>query len=209
MGSQAYSTCPYTLADNPGKMRSQTYLPIHSYRQPQKLAVSNLHSHTLLPTTSERCGLNQPAHMIQSYRQRWKVAVSNLTFHTLLPSNLERCCSTPISMLLPQTLLFHLPTKPERFHFTLVSNLPAHTLTNKPGKMPLNQHWFHTTHYYRCCSTYLAIHAECRLGCYILTESSNRPLTFNRFSSKPKRILQFYLHPQIGRCVSQLRHQMV
>ena len=40
----------------------------------------------------------------------------------------------------------------------------------------------------------------------ILAKSSKRPLTFYRFSSKPKIILQFYLHPQIDRCVSQLRH---
>ena len=43
----------------------------------------------------------------------------------------------------------------------------------------------------------------------ILAKSSNRPLTFYRFSSNPQTIVQFYLHPQIGRCASQLRHQKV
>ena len=43
----------------------------------------------------------------------------------------------------------------------------------------------------------------------ILAKSSYRPLTFCRFSSTPKSILQFYLHPHIGRCVSQLKHQKV
>ena len=43
----------------------------------------------------------------------------------------------------------------------------------------------------------------------ILAKSSNWPLTFYRFSSNPQIILQFYLHPQIGRYVSQPRHQRV
>ena len=47
------------------------------------------------------------------------------------------------------------------------------------------------------------------LGLYILDKSSNRPLIFCPFSSKPKSTLQLYLHPQIGRCVSQLRREMV
>ena len=57
----------------------------------------------------------------------------------------------------------------------------------------------------------LTIRIDCERinGRYILAKSSNRPLPFYRFYSKPKTILQFYLHPKIGRCVSQLRHQKV
>ena len=44
---------------------------------------------------------------------------------------------------------------------------------------------------------------------HILAESSNRPLTFYRFSWKPKAILHFYIYPQTDRCVSLLRHQTV
>ena len=47
------------------------------------------------------------------------------------------------------------------------------------------------------------------MATYILAKSSNRPLTFRRFSSKLKSILLFYLHPQIGRYVNQLKHQKV
>ena len=43
----------------------------------------------------------------------------------------------------------------------------------------------------------------------ILANSSTRPLTFYRFPSKPKTVLQCYLHPQIGRSVSQLRHKKI
>ena len=135
-------------------MRSQTYLPIHSYQQTRKDGVSNLPAYTFLPTTLEPCSLKptcpytltdnlrkmrSQTNLPHSYRQRRKVAVSNLTVYTLFPTNLERCRSTPVSNLLPQTLLFHLPTNsPERFRFTPVSNLPANTLTNKPGNMPFN-----------------------------------------------------------------------
>ena len=44
---------------------------------------------------------------------------------------------------------------------------------------------------------------------YILDKSSNWPLKVCRLSSKPKSILQLYLHPPIGRYVSQLRHEKV
>ena len=44
---------------------------------------------------------------------------------------------------------------------------------------------------------------------YILDKSSNRPLRFCQFSSKPKSALQLYLHLQIGWCVSQIRHKNV
>ena len=37
----------------------------------------------------------------------------------------------------------------------------------------------------------------------ILAKSSNQPLTFYQCSSKQKTVLQFCLHPQIGRCVCQ------
>ena len=169
-------TCPYTYqqprkdaasnlpANKPGKMWSQTYLPIHSHRQPQQGAVSNPSAHKPLPTTPERCSL-KPA-WLYIYRQARKDVASNLPAHTclstcpydtLLPTTPERCglkpnCpytltdkpgkmplnTSPVSNLLPQTIFFHLPTNPKRFRFTPVSNLPAHTLTNKPGKMPLN-----------------------------------------------------------------------
>ena len=44
---------------------------------------------------------------------------------------------------------------------------------------------------------------------YILDKSSNRPLSFYPFSSKPTSTLQLYLHPQVGRCVSQFRNEKV
>ena len=44
---------------------------------------------------------------------------------------------------------------------------------------------------------------------YILDKSSNWPLRFCPFSSKPKSALQLYLHLQIGWCVSQIRHKKV
>ena len=44
---------------------------------------------------------------------------------------------------------------------------------------------------------------------YIPDKSSNRPLRFCPFSSKPKSALQLYLHLQIGWCVSQIRHKKV
>ena len=44
---------------------------------------------------------------------------------------------------------------------------------------------------------------------YILDKSSNRPLRFCSFSSKPKSTFQLYLHPQIGRFVCQLSHENV
>ena len=114
--------CPYTLTDNPGKMRSQTYLPIH------------------LPTTPERCGLkptcpytltNKPGKMrsqtylpIHSYRQHRNDAVSKLPAHALLLTTPERCGLKPTyqytltnkpGKMRSQTYLpIHLPTTPER-----------------------------------------------------------------------------------------------
>ena len=44
---------------------------------------------------------------------------------------------------------------------------------------------------------------------YILAKSSNRPFNILSIFFKTKINLKFYLHSQIGSCVSQHRHQKV
>ena len=117
-------TCPYTLTDKPGKMRSRTYLPIHLPTTPERCSLEStcpytltdkpgkmqprtLPAHILLPTNPERCGLKTYM-LIHSYRQTRKDAALKPT----CPNNLTN--------------------KPGKMR---VSNLPAHTLTDNPGKM--------------------------------------------------------------------------
>ena len=155
-------------------MRSQSYLPIHSYRQPRKEAVlkptypytitnnpgkmrSQSYLPIQLPTTPERCGLNPTCPYI--YQQPRKDVASNLP-HTLISTNPERRGLKPNW---PYTLTDN-PGKmrsqtylPRHLAYTFFMPLNSYlkttspdtliSLTDKPRKIPLYTGLRHTCPY--------------------------------------------------------------
>ena len=96
--------------------------------------------------------------------------------------------------------------KHHRFDWINLPGVPAQGFVTF-GTYPELIHWTspkilnEKKHSSVCCRTNIQGH--------ILAKSSNRPLIFHQFSSKPKVILWFYLHSQIGEYSSHHTHQTV